>query len=157
MIEAFLLQNKEMINAIESIFFIFSVIIACTYVLSQKNQQYRRIKKDVLVQIKYFNLIHFIPQKQIFRTYEKKESLEAADLNKIDLDVELKTKLLQKSETMYQDLIKITDNLNIVKSYERSVFFLVVFLLLLVGLLELPKDPTLLTRDPVADQVKYKR
>ena len=101
---------------LESVFFLFPIGLLGVYFIIRQSQRYHRLKKDVLVRIKYFNYIHFAFDHNLFPGYQQKAFLAPQDFAEMDHDVNFKTEMLHNRAAAYEDFLRIVHGLGDMRS-----------------------------------------
>lgn len=109
-----------MTRVLESVFFAFPVTLLGIHFILRQRDRYRRSKREVQVQIRYFNYIHFAFDHKLFPDHYRKAGLEPRDFAEMDRDINLKTELLHKKPAAYQDFLKIMNGMADMKSSLHS-------------------------------------
>ena len=127
--DVFLLKKQQVFHSLESITFTWSIIIATVIIAIYGFNKYRRLKTDVFMQMKTFNVSCFTKDRLIFEGYGEKRELEGKDFRRILNDKEFREHLWRQEINYYNEIVRIVENLKLLRFYEflAAILFLVLY------------------------------
>ena len=125
-VDDFLLKKQQVFHSLESVTFIWFIVIATVIAVIYGYNKYWQLKTDALIQIKMFNGNIYFNDKAFFEDYQGRRELTKKDFLAMYSDVHFREHLLHKEPNYYKELIKIVENLRLLRFYRRSALILFV-------------------------------
>jgi hypothetical protein len=119
-----LLQNFTLIKSLEAISFIWFTIIVTLIVIVVGYIKYCQLRYEVLFQIDMFNGNIFFKDKTIFESFQEHKALQKRDFLIMIKDRRFCEHLLHKQPDYYKELVKIVQNLQLLRFYTVTAVIL---------------------------------
>ena len=136
--DKFLLNKQQILNSFESLTFVISVLFVIALVIVYLYIKYRKLKTDVLIQVKSFNSTIFLSDKMIFERYQYKKELKKQDFIRMYKDSHFREHLWRKEIGYYKELVNIVENLRWLELYKWSMVILLLGFIVLVAFIVRP-------------------
>ena len=125
----FLLEKFTLIKSLEALSFIWFAVIVTLISIVVGYIKYCQLRYGILFQIDMFNGNIFFKDKTMFESFREKKALEKRDFILIVKDRRFCEHLLHKQPDYYRDLVKIAQNLQLLRFYTAMAIFLCMILL----------------------------